>query len=407
MNSALTGFVIRRFSVGMIIAAATAILAAAAVALASPQTVSADHNSLYTICPGSISEGNEGWMGIRRPGYKVVYAVIFTHHGEYSASPDDFEEYHGVKFEADSGENTVWVRIVTKEDSLPEHDETFAVGFMADSVWHECIVTIADDDAPAISGIEISTEPVDGHAYRTGESIDVTVDLEAKVEVESAPLLALFIGDGDDTWRGAEYLRGSGTRHLVFRYRVQPGDFDDDGITVGAAAVAGDRSAAYGFSGNIYAEGTDVPIDYAHPGIQGDWRQKVDGRPYVQSARITSSPSDGWEAYRSHQTIEITLTFDMDVVVEGDVSVDLHLGLDDANWDEATRKASYIRGSGTDTLVFGYTVQPGDMDPEGVGIIMGAILDWNETGFDGSGTIRAKGTDVERNPWYSRHRPPA
>ena len=38
---------------------------------------------------------------------------------------------------------------------------------------------------------------------------------------------------------------------------------------------------------------------------------------------------------------------------------------------------------------------------------MGAILDWKESGFDGSGTIKAKGTDVERNPWYkgSGHQP--
>ena len=31
---------------------------------------------------------------------------------------------------------------------------------------------------------------------------------------------------------------------------------------------------------------------------------------------------------------------------------------------------------------------------------MGAIFDWNQTGFDGSGTIKAKGTEIERNPWY-------
>ena len=56
------------------------------------------------------------------------------------------------------------------------------------------------------------------------------------------------------------------------------------------------------------------------------------------------------------------MTFNTDVVVEGDVSVDLHLGLVDDNWDEAERKATYLRGSGSDTLVFGYTVRSGDMD---------------------------------------------
>ena len=123
-------------------------------------------------------------------------------------------------------------------------------------------------------------------------------------------------------------------------------------------------------------------------------------RPYVQSVKIISSPPDGWDAYRANQTIEVSMTFDTDVVVEGDVSVDLYLGLEDYNWDEAERKAAYIRGSGTDTLVFGYTVRPGDMDPRGVGIIMGVDFDRNKGGFGGSGTIKDKGTDVERNPWY-------
>ena len=263
------------------------------------------------------------------------------------------------------------------------------------------MVTIEDDDSPEITGVDIISSPVDRHAYRAGDSIDFTVNLDAEAEVEDTPLLSLYIGDGDDsTWRGAEYLSGSGSRQIVFRYRVQTEDRDNDGITVSAAAVGDDGGPTEGFSGNIFAKGTDVPIDATHPGVKGDWRQKVDGRPYVQSVRMISSPPDGWDAYRANQTIEVSMTFDTDVVVEGEVSVGLHLGLEDDNWEEATRQATYLHGSGTDTLVFGYTVRPGDMDPEGVGIIMGANFDWNQSGFGGSGTIKAKGTDVERNPWY-------
>ena len=369
--------------------------------LFTPKPVRADHNSLYVVCPDPVSEDNTTRMRVRRPGYKVVYAVIFTQHGEYTASPDDFEEYHGFKVESGSGENSLSVPIVTKEDTRPEHDETFAIGFMSDGVWHQCVITIEDDDAPAVTGVDISTRPVDGYAYRAGESIDITVDLDSKVEVEETPLLSLYIGDGDSSaWRGAEYLTGSGSRHLVFRYRVRPEDRDDDGISVAIASVGEDRRPAQGFSGNIYAKGTDVPINYAHSGAEGDWRQKVDGRPYVQSARITSSPDEGSNAYRANQTIEVSLTFDTEVVVEGDVTVALYLGLENYNWDEATRKAAYLRGSGTDTLVFGYTVRSGDMDPRGVGIIAGMDLDNIKTGFGGPGTIKARGTDVERNPFY-------
>lgn len=367
-----------------------------AVGLFPSQPAYADHNSTRIVCPDPISEGNSGRMGIRRSGFKINSAVFFTDHRYHTASSADYEEYHGKMIEAGGdGASTLWAPIVTKEDTLPEHDETFAMGFWDGGVWHYCVVTIADDDAPEILSVSIASSPLDRHAYRAGESIDIAVDLDQKVDVDDVPLLALFIGD-DNSWRGAAYHSGSGTRSLIFRYRVQPEDFDPDGFTVGAAASNDDRSAAYGFAGNIYAAGTDVPINYGHPGVEGDWKQKVDGRPYVQDASITSSPPDGWDAYRANQTIEVSMRFDMDVVVEGDVSVGIYLDYDPSRWDEVTRQARYLRGSGTDTLLFGYTVRPGDNSADGIGLFLGT----ESTGFGGHGTIKAKGADVERNPYY-------
>ena len=370
-------------------------------ALTSTRPAYADHNSMYIVCPDPILEGNSGQVGIRRRGHRIVSATFFTQHEYYTAGPNDFQVYHGLNVEVKGGKKTLWAPIVTKEDTEPEHDETFAIGFWDGGVWHHCVVEIEDDDAPEITSVDIITSPVDGYAYRAGDSIDFAVNLDSEVDVEGKPLLSLCIGDEDDsTWRGARYLTGSGSQSLVFRYRVQREDRDDDGISVSTAAVGDDGDPAQGFSGNIHALGTDVQIDYTHPGVRGDWRQKVDGRPYVQNARITSAPPDGWDAYRANQMIEVAMTFDTDVEVDGEVTVDLYLGLDDYNWEEATRKAPYFNGTGTDTLLFGYNVRPGDMDAEGVGIIMGVEFDNRLAGFDGSGTIRAKGTDVERNPFY-------
>ena len=376
-----------------------AVLVVSAITLVSSRAAYADHNSMYLVCPDPIREGNSGQMSVKQSGYRIVFATIFTHHGAYTAGPEDFVEYHGVRFETDSDDNYLRVPIVTEEDATPEHDETFAVGFMSDGVWHQCLVTIEDDDAPEITAVEISSRPVDRYAYRAGNSIDIIVNVDAKVDVEEGSMLSLYLGDGDEsTWRGAKYHSGSGTRSLVFRYRVKPEDMDTDGISVSAAAVGDDRSPASGFSGNIYAEGTDVPINYAHPGVTGSWRQKVDGRPYVQKVWLSSKPPDGWEAYRANQVVEISFIFDTDVVVQGDVSMGIFLGLDDpkGDWDAAVRRANYLRGSGTDTLVFGYTVRPGDTDDKGIMIAAG----FQSNGFGGDGTIKAKGTDVERNPDY-------
>ena len=380
----------------LVVVALGGIALAMVIALASAPMAHADHNSTRIICPGPIEEGNTGSVGVRRSGYKVKWVFFATDHQHRTASSDDYEEYHGVKFESDSGEKTVWAPVITKEDTQPEHDETFEIGFWSDGIWHHCVVTIDDDDAPGIVGVDIATKPVDGYAYRAGESIDVAVDLDSKVEVDGTPLLSLYVGDGEDAWRGAEYHSGSGTRSLLFRYRVQRHDYDADGFRVGASASNDDDTAAYGFVGNIYADGTDVPIRYAQRGVTGGWRQKVDGRPYVQRARITSSPPDGQDAYHASQVIEIALEFDTEVVVEGDVSVDLYLEYDPSRWEEVIRPAHYLRGSGTDRLVFGYAIKPGDTAANGIGLIMGT----ETTGFGGSGTIKAKGTDVERNPYY-------
>ena len=46
--------------------------------------------------------------------------------------------------------------------------------------------------------------------------------------------------------------------------------------------------------------------------------------------------------------------------------------------------------------MFGCTVRPGDMDPRGIGIILGD----EDVGFGGDGTIKRKDGGVERNPWY-------
>ena len=378
--------------------AAPALFALLALVIAIPVSSSpayADHDSMYVVCPDAILEGDWGWMRVRKPGHRIRYVTVFTYSGDYTASSNDYYEYHGERIESRTGENSVWVPVGALEDTEAEHDETFAIGFWLEGVWHGCVATIEDDDTPEITGVEISSRPVDGTSYRASEDIDVTVNTDFKIEVKGTPLLSLYIGDeGETSWRGARYHSGSGSRALVFRYRVQPEDRDTDGITVIGAASADDGSPAYGFSGNIYAEGTDVPIEYGHSGAQGGQDQQVDGRPYVQGIAVTSSPPDGWEAYRANQTIEITFAFNTDVVVEGEVHAGLFVGLFDLNWRDRFREARYLRGSGTDTLMFGYTVRPGDMDSLGIALPRGT----ESTGLGGEGAIKAKGTEVELNP---------
>ncbi len=348
------------------------------------------------LCPGPIEEGESGQFGMRWPGsYLLTPVFVLTNNEGHTAGRGDFAAIYR-QIVGDGVTETHWVPVSTIEDSLTEHDETFEVGLFTVTGFVSCVITIEDDDAPAITDVAVTSNPLRGDVYRSGENIDVTLTFDRRVDVVGDASLTLLFGDGDqNTPRQAGYLEGSGTRFLVFRYQVQPSDRDSDGIAVSSAEESEESGPIHGFSGTVYARGTDIPIDYTHAGIERASDHKVDGRPRVEHVGVISTPPDGWEAYRAGQTIEIALDFDTDVVVEGEVGLALYVGLVSDNWAEAWREAGYLRGSGTDTLVFGYTVEPGDLDIRGIAIPHGA------TAVRGSGTIKASGTDVE----YLEHFP--
>lgn len=390
---------------GTLAAALLALLATLVPWPGGMRPVSADHNGIYVVCPDPILEGNSANMQVRWKNHVRICETIFTYNGDYTAGGEDYGEYHGEFMVGEDDSSSLWVPVVTHEDSKPERDETFSIGFWGDGEWHGCVITIIDDDSPEVTEVEISSKPTEGDrvsgwftnkpndwdTYRTGESIDVTVTFDSAVEVEGTPSLSLYVGDVDG-WRGARYHSGSGSEHLVFRYTVQPEDRDDDGISVSSAAEDGDRNPTSGFSGTINAKDTNVPVHYTHGGLESSADHKVDGRPYAKRVRVISSPEAGWDAYRANQIVEFEMNFDIDVEVHGSVSMGFYMGQGTEGWRDAT----YARGSGSDTLVFAYTVQPGDADADGVRVALGVP----ESSFGGGGRITARGTNAEAFPYY-------
>ena len=93
----------------VMVAAIVGVLVATIVLVVAPRPARADHDSMYLICPDPTQEGNTVSVGVKRLGYRVEYAYFFTHHGWHTASPNDFTEYHGAKFETDSDERILWV----------------------------------------------------------------------------------------------------------------------------------------------------------------------------------------------------------------------------------------------------------------------------------------------------------
>ena len=128
----------------------------------------------------------------------------------------------------------------TRQDSVLEGDETFTVRFTPTSNVvdmsnperdNKCVITIIDDEFK-ITDLDIVSTPILTDTYGQDEVIEIEATFSGLSSVnveegEQGPALGLWVGD---KWKSAPYLRGSGTKKLVFGYTVQSTDQDDNGI---------------------------------------------------------------------------------------------------------------------------------------------------------------------------------
>ena len=212
-----------------------------------------------------------------------------------------------------------------------------------------------------IEGIEISPDRVTSGAcatYGAGENIDIDVLFNEEVHVTGALSLTVLIGS---TQRQASLLDGSGTRTLIFRYTVQAGDYDRDGISIGAGpgALVG---------GTIQSGGANV--DRSFEALAADCAHRVDAvMPTVQSVSITSTPAAA-STYGMGERIEVAVQFDDDVRIVSDDNLALRLTI-----GKHTRNAEPTQSANTTTrtLTFRYTVRRGDLDDDGISIADDAL----------------------------------
>ena len=97
--------------------------------------------------------------------------------------------------------------------------------------------SLGNNKAIVIDGVNPTVNSVSVPAnatYTSGQNLDFTVNLSENITVNTtggSPQIAITIGS---TTQQAVYQSGSGTSALLFRYTVQAGDLDTDGIAVGA-----------------------------------------------------------------------------------------------------------------------------------------------------------------------------
>ena len=160
-------------------------------------------------------------------------------------------------------------------------------------------------------------------------------------------------------------------------------------VNLGATnSTSEDSTSATGWSiGNNHR--SDRGTNQGWGNQSGVFKIEVNGAPRKSTARVTnvdvtSTPVYAYDTYGARETIQFTVTFDRAVTVTGRPHFEFNLG-------GTTAEAGLVSGSGTTTLVFGYRVQMGNSDPDGI-----SIGDQSTTIKLGSGEyIRAMGTTVD------------
>ena len=137
----------------------------------------------------------------------------------------------------------------------------------------------------------------------------------------------------------------------MFESSIPSGDNDTNGISIGANAIALN-------SGTI----RDAALNNAtltHSLVDNNSNYKVDAvLPTISSVEITDADGDQNNFVNAGDNVSITATFSEVVNVDnssGNPTLTIVVGTTD-------RTASYVSGSGSDDLVFQYTIQSGDND---------------------------------------------
>ena len=170
---------------------------------------------------------------------------------------------------------------------------------------------------PPASGTIASLTTSTSGSYKESTTIDFTATFSEAVTVAGSPRIVLNVGG---TAKYATYLSGSGTTILVFRYTVDVGATDTNGILVGGIQLN---------SGTVLntADGL-VDLSYLPPDSSGILVDTT--LPSTQSA---TGPANG--THFAGQMLNFALTFNEPVNVTGTPRLVLTIG-------STTRYADYL-----------------------------------------------------------------
>lgn len=218
-----------------------------------------------------------------------------------------------------------------------------------------------DSTPPTVLSVAV---PSDGF-YVAGQPLNFIVTTSEVVSVTANPRLELIIG-GATVY--ANFVSGSGSDTLTFRYTVVTGDFDDDGIAV---------ASSLDLTGGTITDGASHALVPTLNNVASTVGVLVD----TEAPFVVANAAPVFNTYPAGEDLDFTVTYSEPVFVTGlpAVAVMLDTG--------GVVNAVYRAGNGSDTIVFHYTLEAGQVDD--TGLVLADTVTLN------GGTIRdAAGNDA-------------
>ena len=211
--------------------------------------------------------------------------------------------------------------------------------------------TNVEGASPYVTSINLPAN----NTYILGQVISVALTFNESVDITSGvPGINLQIGSNTEE---AVYVSGTGTNTLTFNYIVSQGDEDTNGIGISNTINLN--------SANIQdSDLNDARIAITPPLTPG---VLVDGS--VPTVTAFTVPTD--DNHTTSQNMDFVIEFSKNVLVTNTPRINITL-------DTGTVYADYVTGSGSDTLVFRYSVTASDIDNDGI-LIGSNSIDLNST----------------------------